>query len=612
MGFFGSLGAEDYDRQYSNSELMRRIMRYFVSQRRKFWLMMLALSIQALFGAGQPIVIGRAVNALETNLGPQGVLYIVIALFMFGVFVWVSNYIRFRLNSEIIGDMVFSLRSDAFKATVKHDLSFYDRFKSGTIISRITHDSNEFGQVIKLVADVIQQVVVVLILVVVLAFIEWRLTLLVVALAPVIFVAASRFRNIARHVTRQGTRAMGNVNASIQEAVTGISIAKNFRQEEKIYGEFEEVNNESYRINLWRGFILASIFPVLNALVGVGSALLIYFGGRAAGIGLISAGAWYLFLISVDRFWFPVISISSFWSQFQAGLSAAERIFALIDAESAVVQTAAVQVPRLRGEICFDHVSFRYSDQEQVLDDFSLTIAPGESVALVGHTGAGKSSVVKLIERFYEFQEGRITVDDYDIRTLEMHHYRQQLGIVSQVPFLFSGSVADNIRYACPQASDEDILRVARSIGEGEWLETLPDGLDSAVGERGQRLSMGQRQLVALTRVLVQGPAIFILDEATASIDPFTESQIQAALDMILANSTSILIAHRLSTVRSADRIIVLRTGSIIEEGNHSQLMAQGGHYAELYNSYFRHQSLEYIEQARELLQEMPGPQAAD
>jgi ATP-binding cassette subfamily B protein len=259
--------------------------------------------------------------------------------------------------------------------------------------------------------------------------------------------------------------------------------------------------------------------------------------------------------------------------------------------------------PTLKGEIRFEDLDFRYGENDPVLDHFNLVIQPGENLALVGHTGAGKSSIAKLIARFYEFQDGRLTVDGMDIRSFNLQQYRRQLGIVSQVPFLFAGSIADNIRYAAPSVSDSEMLEMARRIGDGEWLEILPDGLNTEVGERGGRLSMGQRQLVALMRVLVQKPAIFILDEATASVDPFTEWQIQQALSLILHQSTSILIAHRLSTVKAADRIVVMETGRIIEEGTHDGLLKQGGHYATLYNTYFRHQSLAYVEQMKELVE---------
>jgi len=331
----------------------------------------------------------------------------------------------------------------------------------------------------------------------------------------------------------------------------------------------------------------------------IATAVMILAGGHSVIKGAVTLGAWYLFILSLDRFLFPIMNLTSFWTSIQNGLSASERVFALIDTPTRVIQTASDPVPPLKGAISFQNVTFHYKESEQILDGFNLDIKPGENLAIVGHTGAGKTSVAKLIARFYEFQNGRLLIDGHDIRSFNLEAYRRNLGVVSQVPFLFSGTVAENIRYANRSAGDDEILALARRIGGGEWLDTLPQGLESQVGERGGRLSMGQRQLVALMRVLVQQPAIFILDEATASIDPFTEWQIQQALDLILQQSTSILIAHRLSTVKSADRIIVMENGRIIEEGDHRQLLAGGGHYATLYNTYFRHQSLEYVEQAR-------------
>jgi ATP-binding cassette, subfamily B, bacterial len=590
------LEAEAYDRQYSDRELTRRIFRYFHPHLRKIIVVSIGIFLMAVSSAALPIVISSGVDVMAESQNEAIIPLLVAIVFITGVGVWALNWVRRRLTTEIIADVIMTMRTDAFDAAARQDLSFYDEFSSGRVVSRITTDTQEFGEVITLSTDVINQLSVALFLILVLFVIQWQLTLLLLAMAPFVVIAALTFRHIARRVTRQSTRAVGEVNKSIQEAVTGIRIAKNFRQEAQIYGEFTAVNKQSYTINVRRGFVLANIFPVLNVLAGLGTAALVYFGGLTVVAGAISIAGWYLFVSTVDRFWFPLTQLSAFWSQFQAGLAAVERVFALIDVESAVVQKQPVQpVGQLRGDIEFRHVDFRYSEQEQVLSDFSLHIQPGESIALVGHTGAGKSSIIKLVARFYEFQAGEILIDGLNIRTFDLTDYRRQLGIVSQIPFLFAGTVAENIRYGRPDATDAEIEDMAWRIGDGEWLETLPNGLDSQVGERGGRLSMGQRQLVALTRVLVQSPSIFILDEATASVDPFTESQIQQALDLIMKNSTAIIIAHRLSTVRSSDRIIVLENGRIIEEGSHDYLIAHSGHYANLYDTYFRHQSLEYI-----------------
>jgi ATP-binding cassette subfamily B protein len=590
---------EAYDRQYTNRALFGRIAVYFRPSGRRMAILMVLVAVISLIGAVQPVLVAWGVGLLDSSVANGELLaaLLVVGVLVIGVVNWLLNWARRILTVRVLGDVVLAMRTDAFRAVMSHDMSFFDQFQSARIVSRITSDTDEFSRVAVVVTDLLSQVLLVVILLAYLFTINWQLTLLLALLAPAVFVIAGSYRAWARRVTRHSQQAVADVNASIQEAVTGIAVSKNFRREQGIYDEFLGVNTQSYDIHVQRGFVLSLIFPTLQFFSGIGTAALLYAGGYYTYLGVISAGAWFLFMNSVAIFWFPMINLSAFWSQFQGALSATERIFALIDAEPAVFQTADEPVESLSGDIQFEHVDFRYGSKEQVLNDFNLHIRPGESIALVGHTGAGKSSIAKLVTRFYEFQGGSLRIDGRDIRSLDLHGYRRRLGIVSQQPFLFAGSVADNIRYAVPELGDGEVQHIARQIGGGEWLETLPDGLQTDVGERGSRLSMGQRQLVVLARMLAQNPAIFILDEATASVDPFTETQIQDALDLILANRTSIVIAHRLSTVKACDRILVLDHGRIIEEGSHEALMAHGKHYAELYNTYFRHQSLESLSQ---------------
>lgn len=600
MGFFGNLNSEKYDRQYTDTYLLGRIGRYMGRYRGAIFGVVASFVVLSITASLQPILISRGVDALDDSVPLVALIAGAILLAAFAEYF--ANWNRRRLLSQVIGKVVAQMRTDAFNAAIARDLAFYDRNKTGKIVSRITSDTQEFGDVLVFSSDVISQLISVLFLLVVLLGYSLPLTLALMATLPIFAFAAVTLRNLARNVTRQGSRAMAVVNDNIQESVAGISVAKNFRREQMIYNEFRDVNTLSYNTNIRRGFVLATVFPVMNVLIGFAIALMMVLGSGTVQMGVISAGVWFLFIQGVDRFLFPIINLASFWSQVQQGLSASERIFSLIDAENSVVQNDNQPISDIKGLIEFKDTDFGYTDDQLILKKFNLTIQPGESVAIVGHTGAGKSTLAKLVTRFYEFQGGQILIDGRDIRSFDLTQYRRRLGIVPQQPFLFSGTVLENIRYARPEATDEEIQEIAQSIGNGEWLETLPGGLNSDVGERGARLSMGQRQLVSLMRVLVQKPAIFILDEATASIDPFTEMQIQEAIAKILEKSTSILIAHRLSTIRNADRIIVINHGEILEEGSHEALMEQGGHYAELYNTYFRHQSLDYIEQAKERL----------
>lgn len=600
MGFiFDGLDAEEYDRKYGDKILVKRILSYFRPEAPKMIIAAGMIIATALLDAVIPIFIARNLDSLQPDTPFTQLGLVALGLVALASTSWVFNFIRQTRSSQAVGAVVLKLREDAADAVLRRDLSFYDQFPTGKIVSRVTSDTAAFSQVMVLTMDLMSRVLLVVVLLIYLATINLQLTLVLLGLAPFIVGAALGFRALARKTITASRRMNATVSAHVQETVSGIGVAKTFRQEPAIYNEFVRVNNQSRRVNMRTRYTFSSIFPLLNILAGIGTALLVYLGGLQVRGGGLTPGEWFLFIQGLALFWFPLTSIASFWSQFQLGLAAGERVFALIDAEPEVVQHGDVRLPELKGAIRFAHVNFAYRPGEPVLRDFNLTIHPGETIALVGHTGSGKSSLARLVARFYEFQEGSITLDGTDIRTLNLAAYRTRLGIVTQSPFLFDGTVRENIRYGRPEASDEAVRAVAERVGGGDWIAGLPEGLESQVGERGGSLSMGQRQLVALARVLLQDPAICILDEATASIDPLTETLIQEGLDEVLVGRTSIVIAHRLSTIRSADRIIVLRKGAIIEEGNHDQLIAANGHYAELYNTYFRHQSLDYIEGTR-------------
>jgi ATP-binding cassette subfamily B protein len=597
MGFIlDGLDTEAYDRNYNDRELISRIIGYFRPYTRQMTLVALMLAMNSVAGTGGPILISKAIDKMAENPSVEAMVLMAGGVLVLGVAAWIFNFVQQLFSARVVGNVVLQLRQDAFDAVIQHDLSFYDEHPSGKIVSRVTSDTQDFSEVVSLITNLFSQVLLVILISVWLFATNVWLTLLLLGMTPIAAAIALSFRRVARKVTQRARRVTAKINAQIQESVSGIMVAKSFRQEHAIYADFDATNKQGYQVGLRRGLTLTTIFPIMGLASGLGVATLIYAGGLTTRSGMISPGNWYLFMQAVGFYWWPMLNIASFWSQFQDGLSASERVFALIDAEPRVVQIAARPVEKLEGRIEFHHLKLTYTGQEIVLPDFSLEIRPQETVALVGHTGAGKSSVARLIARFYEFQDGELLIDGQDIRCLDLNQYRPHIGLVPQEPFLFSGTVRENIRYSRPGATDDQVCEAAMHISRGDWLSDLPDGLDTDVGERGANLSMGQRQLVALARVLLKDPAIFILDEATASVDPFTETQIQEGLKIIMRDRTAIVIAHRLSTVKGADRIIVMDHGQIIEEGTHNTLMAQGGYYAKLYNTYFRHQSLEYVE----------------
>lgn len=597
MGFImDGLNAEDYDRNYTDGELVKRILNYFRPHAPKMMIVSSVVLLSSLMDLALPIVISGAIDELQ--LTPETFNAVTATLLLAGVasMGWVFNLIRQWLSAEAVGDVTLELREDAFNAVTERDMSFYDQYPTGKIVSRVLSDTQGFSETVRLTINLMSQVLLVILLSIYLFTVNVQMTLILLTIAPFIIYTALKFRTIARTTVTNSRRQLATVNAHVQESISGIGVAKSFRRENMIYDEFNEVNNKFYNVERINGFVFGSIFPILITIAGVGVAAIVWFGINLAQQGVLTAGEWFLFIQGMGMIWFPLTSIASFWSQFQLGLAAGERVFALLDADPKVRQTADHDVASVAGKIEFRDMNFSYKEGETVLKQFSLTIDSGETVALVGHTGSGKSSVAKLINRFYEYQDGELLIDDQDIRNFNLPSYRSKLGVVTQTPFLFDGTVIDNIRYGRPEATEDEVVAAAYQVGQGDWIVSLQDGLETQVGERGTNLSMGQRQLVALARVVLQDPAIFILDEATASIDPLTETLIQEGLDTLLGKRTSIVIAHRLSTIQNSDRIIVLDHGEILESGTHDSLMQSGGHYATLYDSYFRHQSLEYIE----------------
>ncbi|MCJ7739174.1 MAG: ABC transporter ATP-binding protein/permease, partial [Anaerolineae bacterium] len=489
MGFImEGLDTEDYDRNYSDRDLLVRLLGYFRPYTRDMILVSAMIALNSLTGTAGPILIAKAIETVTQDPSTRSTLLMVGGVLAVGIFGWVFNYIRRWFGARVVGNVVLKMREDVFDATVRHDLSFYDEHPSGKIVSRVTSDTQDLSNVVTLTMDLVSQILLVVILSLWIFRISRWLTFLLLAMTPLAVLLALSFRRVARRVTRRSRRVLAKINAQIQESVSGIIVAKSFRQERAIYESFDVNNQQGYQAGVRRGMTMTSIWPITGLASGLGTAALFYAGGMSTRGGSVSPSDWYLFMQTVGYYWYPMLSIASFWSQFQDGLSAAERVFALIDLEPKVVRTGSEPVGQLGGRIEFQNVCFTYTGDEIVLSEFSLAIEPGETIALVGHTGAGKSSIGRLIARFYEFQQGRLLVDGRDIRSLELAEYRQQLGIVPQDPFLFSGTVRDNIRHASPAASDEQAEAAARQISDGDWLADLPDGLDSDVGERGASL----------------------------------------------------------------------------------------------------------------------------
>ena len=559
---------------------------------------LILMLLYTVFNLANPYLIGVAIDQFIGHNNWRGLAIIGTILIVVNVLMWQAQYWQAWTMSWAGQQILYNLSSDMFTHLQRLSLSFYDRTQIGRVMSRLQSDIDVLESMLSSgLLSMLGSLVSLIGIVVAMLAMNVSLALLSFTVLPIMFAIAAFWQRFAQRSFRRTRAAISIVNATLQENISGMRVIQSLAREDRNRAEFDELNAYNRDTNLEASRVAALILPLVEVVAALAIAITVLYGGVLVSQGALHVGVLVAFTLYINRFFDPIREISQQYSQLQRAGVAAERIFQILEMPVDIVdKPGAEQLPQIRGEVEFRDVTFSYSPDLPVLHGLNLHIKAGQTVAIVGPTGAGKSTIAGLLARFYDVQEGAVLIDGHDVRDVTQRSLRSQIGVVLQEPFLFTGTIRDNIRYGRLDASDEEVEEAARAVGAHELIMHLPSAYETPIRERGRNLSVGQRQLISFARALLADPRILILDEATANIDTFTELLVQQGLRRLLYGRTALVIAHRLSTIKGADSIVVLQAGRIVEQGTHAELLVRNGIYASLYAMGFRHTSKDIVD----------------